>query len=239
MSATAVVREKPILFSGEMVRAILDGRKTQTRRVITPQPIATDGEYGTTLTLQRWTGPRDNAVLTATGRFNAEDDLLAAAFSPHGAVGDRLWVRETWSTVTWQTIIGRPGLRDETVYRAGPHPFGKSAPHGWTDDGNKWRPSIFMPRARSRITLEITNVRVERVHDITEAEAQAEGVARVSDPDDITDDDALLNAECGYFPPRYYVAAYHELWDSLNAKRGYGWNVNPWVWVLEFRRVSA
>lgn len=161
--------ERPILFSGPMVRAILDGRKTQTRRV------AKD---------------RDKPC-------------------KYGIAGDRLWVRETWQSAAAMGVCHASD--DYFVYRA-------TDPDWETCEGWQWRPSIFMPRKASRITLEITDVRAERLQDITNKDARAEGLAR------------------GTVYPRMW---FEDLWDSINAKRGFGWDVNPFVWVITFKKVGS
>lgn len=210
MLTAVAVRERPILFSAPMVRAILAGHKTQTRRVVK---------------LPRWFVPPATLGMVPGA-------ILHETVCPYGQPGDRLWVRETWGQVSWTTIIGRPKPpRVETVYRAGPHSFDRDVPHGWTA-GNRWRSPIHMPRWASRITLEVTGVRVERVAEITEADAQAEGVAHgnVAGLDVDIDGDVWNGA---------YRRAFRRLWDSLNTKRGYGWGTNPWVWVMEFRRADG
>lgn len=176
--------EHPILFSGEMVRAILEGRKTQTRRVITV-PVS-DAHAG-----------RPHSPMV---KHNG-DWYKPHEWSPYGVPGDRLWVRETWA---------KPYVNCDAVFRADYKGAGIL----------KWKPSIHMPRWASRITLDVVNVRVERVQDISEEDARAEGI-----------DDGWLVRE--QFPEARI--AYRYLWDSINAKRGYGWATNPWVWVIEFK----
>lgn len=182
------MKERPILFSGEMVRAILDGRKTQTRRVVKQR------------------GDCSGSVEQC----------------PYGQPGERLWVRETWATEG----------TDETSTL----PLQFKADRSDWPKCSKWRPSIHMPRWASRITLEIESVRVERLQKITEEDAKAEGTR-----DDAlvhyyceegTDDDPIGNHRCNW---RY---AFSRLWESINAKRGFGWDANPWVWVITFRRVE-
>jgi len=195
--------ERPILFSGEMVRAILDGRKTQTRRVVklphnNPlgawEPTVVGGKgvcYDKAMTRP---APEEAAIWhTRTG------DCLGC---PYGQPGDRLWVRETF--------VGAGNLG--VLYAA-------DCPRG-TESGVEggWRPSIFMPRWASRLTLEITEVRVQRVQEISRGDAMEEGCpfANMADGPD----------------PRDW---FRDLWDSLNAKRGHGWDTNPWVWAITFR----
>lgn len=174
--------ERPILFNGDMVRAILRGQKTQTRRPVKPQPD----------------------MVRPRKRF---DDARWKSWScPLGKPGDRLWVRETFA---YEPDFG-------VAYRA--------------DEGDefpgmerqKWTPSIHMPRALSRITLGITAVHPERVQDITEDEAIKEGVV---DP---------VMGTYGMNPK----TVFRDLWNDIYAKTGFGWDANPWVWVINFKRVE-
>jgi len=195
------MKERPILFNGEMVRAILDGRKTMTRRVVKGA-----GHSSVTRMLAPW---RANGTIRTKEMCGHE----AGPFHdcPYGAPGDRLWVRETWMPESEEGI--RTG---GVLYRA----TDRAEPDG--DCPFRWRPSIHMPRLASRITLEITDVRVEKVRDITHADALAEGVAY-----DVSKADGAP------------VPRFRALWDSIYAKRGYGWNANPWAWVIEFKRVEG
>lgn len=179
------MKERPILFSGAMVRALLDGTKTQTRRMVKPQPRILAGE------LLCW---KDDALT---------DDQMAE-LCPYGQPGDRLWVREAW-----MDLRGVDGAVGPCMYRA---TFG-NAP-----DGGKWRPSIHMPRWASRITLEVTGMRVERLQDISEADARAEGVSR---------------AQC---PDWHATTDFRAIWESINGPGS--WDANPWVWVVEFKRLE-
>ena len=209
------IKERPILFSAPMVRALLDGSKTQTRRTLNPQP---DG------------GVQQGVI----GPLNGNGNLLICK---HGNVGDRLWVRETFCWSEYATH------QDEVVYRA-------------TEDcslddrgGLPWKPSIFMPRWASRITLEITDVRVERLQDISEADASSEGVH--------SDDDYPLASDCpvcrgngvhGALGPNLGwtevdcnscdtpVKRFKNLWGSINGPGS--WDENPWVWCITFRRIN-
>ena len=196
------MKERPILFSGEMVQAILDGRKTQTRRVIPEK-------------MQLCRTPED-------------EPEVFVDWCRYGQPGDRLWVRETWRK-TFDI-----DQKDVMEYRAGGTRLivGESIQHGEhriTSILPAWRPSIFMSRWASRITLEIVNVRVERVQDITNEDAQAEGITTQfptrSVPHRLGGD--IWN----------HRNAYARLWDDINSRRGFGWDVNPWVWVVEFKRL--
>ena len=178
--------EHPILFTGEMVRAILDGCKTQTRR-IAKLPENWHRGYGAFET-----NPNGSEEFIIHGDCGTE-----TTYCPHGKVGDTLWVKETW-----QKIGDYP-----VCYRAGQSGCGACPNH-------TWRPNIHMFRKYARIFLEITNIRVERVQDISESDAEAEGT------------------NCD----RTYREDFRHLWDSINAKRGYGWAKNPWVWVIEFKK---
>jgi len=185
-----------------MVQAILDGRKTQTRRVIKPQPELLQFGDGTWV----WKGEQD--------RFPQIREC------PYGQPGDRLWVRETWGNSPFRNSDKPSDIKpndpeSRIVYKADPF---INESHYW------WRPSIHMPRWMSRITLEVVSVRVERVQHISEADAAAEGV----------DLSCGLSAKNDY--PNF-KRTYHQLWNSINEKRGYSWESNPWVWVIEFKRV--
>jgi hypothetical protein len=196
------MKERPILFSGPMVRAILEGRKTQTRRVVKRQG---DMEFD----------PADPHFgpywLSYATEADGED---AKVRCPYGVPGDRLWVRETFAE--------NAGTAGGIVYRAD---VGDSC-HGvarldlkcqeWTHHVDRWRPSIFMPRRFSRILLEITGVRVERLQDISDDDCRAEGYDR------------------SHAFPREWFA---RLWASINGPGS--WAANPWVWVVSFRRVEA
>ncbi len=179
-------KERPILFSGPMVRAILEGRKTQTRRVAKTSPSSSSS-----------TG---HFVHLSHGR-SIETDERALPFCPYGQPGDRLWVRETWAKA------GEVG--DDIEYRAdNPDPLGA-----------KWRPSIHMPRWASRITLEITGVRVERLTSISSEDARAEGIEWNEGP-----------FRCGH---TNHVSAFKSVWESINGKGS--WSADPWVWVIDFK----
>lgn len=224
-------KERPILFSSPMVRAILEGRKTQTRRVV-------GFMCGTDFLTHR----KDDLWILSSTILNIAAGLPRKKVSPrtgqlvrcpYGKPGDRLWVRETWADVTLafqsheceepQVIAFQA---DDAVYNTRTMHFLEYR----NDSGivvKKWRPSIFLPRPFSRITLEITNVRVERLQEISEADIRAEGV-------DESTIDELANLPNAHREPSLLEAWCHG-WDALNGKRGYGWASNPWVWVIEFK----
>lgn len=209
--------ERPILFSGPMVRALLAGTKTQTRRVIKDQSIGERFSHMTDDGLAHldWLGD----PCCGTGVWNVPE-YSARVSSPYGKPGDRLWVREAFAGSIAYERHGYP-LREwgnKLWYVADGEPRSGQ----WT----RPRPSIHMPRSLSRITLEITGVRVERLQDISEADAQAEGCAlECMTP---TGDDS----GSAIYGPGGYMA----LWESLNGAGS--WDTNPWVWVVEFKRVT-
>jgi len=218
------MKERPILFSGEMVRAILRGCKTQTRRVINPQPII--NEHGIVTGPLKWT-PSGGIYV-----WNVEQwkEIAASYSSPYGQPGNLLWVRETW----------RAGREDNGLKPSELDP--KHTDLWWEADHSslrrlngkpgKKRPSIYMPRWASRITLQVTGVRVERVQDISAIDAMWEGIEKAHKPlNRVT-----IEADPGSSTACAAIADFHKLWDSINAKRGHGWYSNPWVWVVEFDR---
>ncbi|ENH6339276.1 hypothetical protein ABWH74_002617 [Burkholderia vietnamiensis] len=214
------MKERPILFSGAMVRAILEGRKTQTRRVMKHQPpddVApiTVARYHPTIVDRRGDeapGPEIFGAFSDDGEWGCK--------SPFGEPGDRLWVRET-HLAWWKLDEANP---------AGPRVFSHVAAYaadGYElEPGEKWIPSIHMLRAASRITLEITDVRAERLQEISQDDAEAEGIDFLRS---VPDADETLDAR----------GLFHCLWDGINAERGHGWEANPWVWVIEFRRIDG
>lgn len=186
-------RERPILMNAAMVRAVLNGTKTQTRR-IAPLLLPGDKNYIFAGSVEEWVRKRSLQC-------------------PYGQIGDRLWVREAFCYPNGQNKIA--------WYRA-------DSP--WANDALvKWKPSIHMPRQASRITLEIVNVRVERLQDISEADAIAEGCHQDSRMNGAwtADGDTFTSKDDGP------VRAYRMLWESINGKGS--WAANPWVWVIELK----
>lgn len=218
MKATAMttaVRERPILFSGEMVRAILAGRKTQTRRLVKPQPPShIDELHGHQLRKRAPYRVEDNETgnILGTG-FQDDDDRYYIAPSN---VGDRLWVRESFAI---QPDLGMP-LRDRQPI----HYLADIEDRQQIED-YVGKPSIHMPRWASRITLEVTGVRVERLWDISESDSIAEGVTPEYDAEDEGED----------YRVSYRVGFVELLW-RINGRDS--WDANPWVWVLEFKRIA-
>ncbi len=222
---------KPIIFNSEMVRAILDGKKTQTRRVIKPQPI---GKPGKTVTGQdtvwyHWNHGKANQV-SGVGEWVLKQGLGIRC--PYGQVGDRLWVRETWAGQDFAICCenDRPNYKSKVdgLWHPVIHKAGKEN-SAWGLQGEpKWKSPYHMFKTSTRITLEITEVRVERLQEISEKDAKAEGLVYHDGFSQwYTSQDTLVFG---------HDTAFKILWDSLNAKRGYGWEANPWVWVISFRR---
>lgn len=200
--AGGAMKERPILFSPPMVQALLDGRKTQTRRVIKLNQAG-------------------RAV--RAGRNWHPGDPNADKACPYGIPGDRLWVRETWAIGistgnSWHSEDGRiKAISEPQRYQR------RYAANGTDGFFGKWRPSIFMPRWASRITLEITEIRVQRLQEISEEDAEAEGcVAKVS----FSETRTVLARE-----------GFSHLWESINGPDS--WDANPWVWCVSFKKVRG
>lgn len=210
------MKERPILFSAPMVRAILEGRKTQTRRVVKPQPVY---------------------VLKSRGICSSTPDWSNIIKCPYGQPGDRLWVRETHAIVPRTAYAHSEGVHQ--ILRPNDDHDAAIYHEGWerSQGGIRWRPSIHMPRWASRITLEITDVRVERLQEISYEDALAEGVSDMSAL--LHDDWQPLNGESGNECARrlrWPQRLYKQLWESINGPDS--WDKNPWVWVVEFRRID-
>jgi len=193
------MKERPILFSAEMVRAILDGRKTMTRRVIKPQPISIKrhSDFG-------------KPNLTPTDKVLSEyffadyGSMYKALYCPYGKVGDRLYVKEDIfiHTSGWNNGTQISYQATNTLTR-----FDFDIEYN-----RSYRPAMLMNKKFTRIWLEITGIRVERVQEITKADAKKEGAKN--------------------------ILAFSELWDKINSVRGYGWYSNPFCWCIEFKRIK-
>jgi hypothetical protein len=201
-----MVKERPILFNAPMVRAILNDRKYQTRRIIKPQPP----EHA--IEVFDW----QHHNLGESGCYYDDmDGLHFHCKRPYGNVGDLLWVRETWAPMS----TFDPSPETGAIYRADKHPSQRVIPV-------KWSPSIHMPRWASRITLEITGVSIERLHIISPDDVAAEGVEF---------DMPELTVQFGVDVEARYCMS--KLWESINGEGS--WNLNPWVWVISFERVTS
>lgn len=217
------MKARPILFSAPMVRALLDGRKTQTRRVVKPQPHH---------------GPVGQIVNLGGAEWAMDDGDLSGLWTcPYGATGDLLWVRESWRYINHQNgprgfevCIGYEADGDDLPNR----PSLPTGP-GWEDKVDSWPyrtrrwPSIHMPRWASRLTLEITDIRVERLQTISDADARAEGIVVAEH-----DDGRLIFPVPGTEDYEETArAAYLALWNKINGAAADF--ANPWVWALTFR----
>ena len=206
--------DRPILFSAPMVRALLDGRKTQTRRVLKrPTWAQTEGWPERIMDEQELDG--------LLWWFARETGCLSLLPIPQP--GDRLWVRESWQSngLNWGKQIKDMRLG------AGPIHYMATDKGEWQSYWGGWKPSIHMPRWASRLTLTVTDVRVQRVQDISGTDSMAEGVECHTCA-------AMKQSACNGKGCFASVCDFRNLWDSINAKRGYGWDVNPWVCAITF-----
>ena len=215
------IKERPILFSAPMVRAILEDRKTVTRREVKKRAA-----------LDCLAAGFEPAFLALPGN---------ADLCPYGRPGDRLWVRETWYCDHFEVMRG-PYLKPDDLdvseaVNDGTLVYAADGLTPYEADQPIWKPSIHMPRWASRILLEITAVRVERLQDISDAQAKAEGIIphvrggwhwHPHNPSDVDD-----WHQFGFKTP---VFAFYDLWAGINGQES--WNANPWVWVVEFKRVT-
>lgn len=248
-----MTKERPILFSGAMVRAILDGRKTQTRRVCKSQPYSNGFHFDghDILCHNDFLPPSAMLMDVRRGKFSytASNAEGWESECPHGQPGDRLYVRESWRST--KELDPHSGGRIEVMcldagYSIPWAPIRYEAdgerrnwqhtgtpPHGGPPEPGRYRHARFMPRWASRILLEITGVRVERLNDCSEADAAAEGVEPY----------AIYGGKPASWKGAADMAAarptareaYRDLWDSINGAGA--WDANPWVWIVEFRRV--
>ena len=228
------MKERPILFKGAMVRAILSGHKTQTRRVVKPQPQISEHGY----LAGEWLGKPFLSCGEPLLLPTLEDMPLEC---PYGQVGDLLYVRETFCYVhpdEWHGHVATcpsaekwPGHPED--WEMGSRNFGIA----FAADGDgesqligenvRWRPSIHMPKWASRLWLRVVDVQVERLQDISSEDALAEGIRPIADRKYTSGDDAADNS-----------SRFQWLWNRINTERGYSWESNPFVWVVEFERVE-
>lgn len=218
------MKARGMIFNSEMVRAILDGRKTQTRRIMKIQPEHSG--LGLRRVIDSKNGSDDGKYFWSSSDACGLKARSKSFACPFGAVGDRIWVRETWA----EAGASAPDLK---LYRAN---YPEHVPSIYENvppaEEIRWTPSIHMPRWASRILLEITDVRVERLNAISEEDARAEGII----------DGGCLNCgetePCGLANPEPDATdAFAYLWQSIYGQEN--WNANPWVWVIEFKRVEG
>ncbi|EBX1153299.1 hypothetical protein ADQ19_09625 [Salmonella enterica subsp. enterica serovar Minnesota] len=229
------MKERGMIFNAEMVRAILDGRKTQTRRIMAIQPE--HSELGLRRVIDSKNG-RDNGKYFWSQSDARGLKMRSKVFGcPYGEVGDRIWVRETYQGPLFDYEHMESYLEDSSkfekpefcVYRADGNP----APEFYDADDNLhcgWSPSIHMPRWASRITLEITGVRVERLNSISQEDAQAEGMELTGWRPTYSDPDSGGEVWTPY-------DNFAQLWESIYGEES--WKANPWVWVIEFKRIEG
>lgn len=212
------MKDTPILFSAPMVIAILEDRKFQTRRVLKVQPL----DILPMLVPNLW-----------VGHIQPDPPKGIVFHCRYGSPGDHLWLRETWAVEKKYDHLAPSKLpkraRAKISYRA------EGLKPAWSGRVGRWRPSIHMPRWASRINLEIVKVRVERVQEITEQDALAEGMPEWVKKVKWKSFDAPREQESEYVKPRQW---FNTIWDNLNKNRGFGWDTNPYVWRLEFRRIT-
>lgn len=210
---------KPILFSTPMVQAILEGRKTQTRRIVKKKYSNTDLEfrtdkYGTALVeINKYEPP----IKMPDGKTRRKLRFFEEKI-PNYQVGDILWVRETWDTILLENEDS--SVESGYVFKANEHPF---------DRGNKWKPSIHMPREAARIFLEVVSVRAERLQDISEQDAFAEGVIKEHSP-------ISAGANWSDTLGKASLKAFQSIWKGIHGEKS--WDENPFVWVYEFRKIE-
>ncbi|HFO2431561.1 TPA: hypothetical protein ACHJFN_002511 [Klebsiella pneumoniae] len=238
------MKERGMIFNGEMVRAILDGRKTQTRRIMKPQPepCPRGGHWWPSNVFKTMLHVEEE-MQNGKGGWGG----LVGDACPFGDVGDRIWVREAYRFPASLDDVSPTGVGEMAVatgYRKPWAPtfyeFTGTFSDGWkgfetppkVSDAGKLRPSIHMPRWASRILLEITSVRVERLNAISEEDARAEGII----------DGGCLNCgepePCGCANPEPDATdAFAYLWQSIYGQEN--WNADPWVWVIEFKRIEG
>ncbi|HBR4224646.1 TPA: morphogenetic protein [Klebsiella pneumoniae] len=226
------MKERGMIFNGEMVRALLSGRKTQTRREVKLNLdiacLATTYDWATSLAANHYQGLTEEQIQQKAESLRGvihpvilANGQMVSIICPHGKPGDRIWVRETWARYNIDQNS------HDIAYRA-------TTPEDWPEEGY-WRPSIHMPRWASRILLEITDVRVERLNAISEEDAEAEGIDMEALYDSQDCYDCIADHNMTGRPT--VTGAFKYLWESIYGEEG--WKSNPWVWVIEFKRVEG
>ena len=254
MNTTTTTRERPVLFSDPMVRALNAGQKTQTRRVVKPQPPsvaavkALSGCEYHWMRCDDWKGCEHEfrpvgPVWAVRKAWGQPENSIPRLRSPY-RVGDVLWVREAWCgalnendqldwSPDWNTYRVHYRADGNEVRAVDGDGFTKITKSGY--EASPWKPSIHMPHWAARIFLRVTEVRVERVQEISEEDAQAEGVSSEMFGGRLcwrgTKD--LCSHAAGE------LGAFRQFWDSINAKRGHSWESNPWVWAYTFERLDG
>ena len=240
-------KERPILFSGSMVCAILEGRKTQTRRIIknpinemhtAGHPVKLFADWALSGLIEFDSG---SGVVSFDVQCAVDDSRVCKTKCPYGVPGDRLWVRETFlpdppRNGEWEDYGGDFKLSDIPAEYRNPKDVLYKADPKWTNDSTwKFKPSIHMPRWASRLALEIVSVRVERLQEISTADAIAEGITKLPDTGPLGG--TVAYGIPGEVSAQHPVRAYWLLWESINGPGS--WDANPFVWVVEFKKVEA
>jgi len=250
------MKERPILFNAQIVQAILEGRKTQTRRIIKWPGKNKPADIRKNPDNDHWYKDFIWSMRTYNGVWADYKNDRFLEFCKQGKPGDRLWVKETWCDPSSE---GYP-----IMYRAecenGVYYWGcdDEGPVFVPEKNYKWKPSIFMRREYSRILLEIIDIKVERIQDISEEDAKAEGVESLDSEIEYENRDYTICPACGgtrlvnsigmgggvifdtdCFKCDTHKKRFMHLWESINKKRGYGWDVNPWVWVINFKLLEV
>jgi hypothetical protein len=226
------VKERPILFSGSLVQAILAGHKTQTRRVMKTQPTSPAAIFDVAGGLPVW------AIWPSEELDDAGHPKDHGIKCPYGRPGDRLWVREAWRL---ENDTGPNGLTVSKYVAADSQDHWRVAPNEFLQSykgelRNRVNSPIHMPRWASRITLEITAVRVERLQAISEADAMAEGAKSFPNGGYVFNGTGYDKAKLCHSSPEI---AFARAWDEINGGKSHPWESNPWVWVVEFRKVVS
>lgn len=241
MATATTVKERPILFKGPLVRAILEGRKTVTRRVVKPQPV------------KRWNLVHAASFCTGDHPRGQGCSGEVTLRCPYGQPGDRLWVREAFQPLFDDEHTSLAGTDYETglgyrVRYPATDPIEEYYDFGRDCLTDACKPSIHMPRWASRITLEVTSVGVERIQEITTEQIEAEGLqlpcTQYGKPLLRITGKHLPGDYSDKYPEQWRLADYWRAyfaasWDDINAARGFNWKANPWVWVIEFKKLNA